>query len=241
MQADGKKVIIIGSGVSGLAAAAVLAKGGWQVTLLERNATTGGRARTWSQDGFLFDMGPSFYWMPDVFERFFNRFHTTTAEQYGLCRLDPSYSVIYGQGDRWALPAGRSAVAALFEQEERGAGNKLNAFLDEAAVKYRVGMQDVVYRPSLSWREYLDPAMLAAMMRTSIFSSLRSQVRGRFKSGRIRQVLEFPSLFLGATPQSTPALYSLMNHADIDLGTWYPMGGMGKVMMKKIMKCRICM
>ena len=160
MQADGKKVIIIGSGVSGLAAAAVLAKGGWQVTLLERNATTGGRARTWSQDGFLFDMGPSFYWMPDVFERFFNRFHTTTAEQYGLCRLDPSYSVIYGQGDRWALPAGRSAVAALFEQEERGAGNKLNAFLDEAAVKYRVGMQDVVYRPSLSWREYLDPAML---------------------------------------------------------------------------------
>lgn len=221
--------IIIGSGISGLAAAAVLAQRGVQVTVLERNETVGGRARTWAQDGFTFDMGPSFYWMPDVFERFFARFGSSAAEHFELRRLDPSYTVIFGTKDRWTLPAGREAVAALFEREEPGAGRMLNTFLDEAAVKYRLGMQKIVYRPSLSWAEYADPRLLTGLLRTSVLSSLRSHVRKHFKSERIRRVMEFPILFLGATPQDTPALYSLMNHADIDLGTWYPMGGMGKV------------
>ncbi|MEO8733726.1 MAG: phytoene desaturase family protein [Flavobacteriales bacterium] len=222
--------IIIGSGISGLAAAAVLAQRGVQVTVLERNATVGGRARTWEHEGFTFDMGASFYWMPDVFERFFARFGTSAKEHYDLRLLSPSYSVIFGPDDRWDLPAGREAVAALFDREEPGAGKKLGAFLDEAAVKYRLGMQDIVYKPSLSWAEYVDPRVLLGLFRTSVLSSLRSHVRKMFTSDRIRRVMEFPVLFLGATPQNTPALYSLMNHADIDLGTWYPMGGMGKMM-----------
>ncbi len=225
-----RSCIIIGSGISGLAAAAVLAQRGVKVTVLERNATVGGRARTWEQDGFTFDMGPSFYWMPDVFERFFARFGSSASDHYELKRLSPSYSVIFGPNDRWDMPTGREAVAALFEQEEPGAGKKLTAFLDEAEVKYRLGMQDIVYKPSLSWSEYVDLRIMTGLLRTSVLSSLRSHVRKKFTSGRIRQVLEFPALFLGATPQNTPALYSLMNHADIDLGTWYPMGGMSKVM-----------
>lgn len=222
--------IVIGAGISGLAAAATLAQRGIKVTVLERNATIGGRARTWAHEGFTFDMGPSFYWMPDVFERFFARFGTSAEDHYELRRLAPSYSVIFGPDDRWDLPAGRAAVAAFFDREEPGAGKKLVAFLDEAAVKYRIGMQDIVYRPSLNWAEYVDLQVLLGLLRTSVVSSLRSHVRKVFTSDRIRRVLEFPVLFLGATPRNTPALYSLMNHADIDLGTWYPMGGMGKVM-----------
>ena len=222
--------IIIGSGISGLAAAAVLAQRGVKVTVFEKNSTVGGRARTWEQEGFIFDMGPSFYWMPDVFERFFARFGSSVSDHYKLKRLTPSYSVIFGDDDRWDMPAGREAVTALFEQEEQGAGKQLAAFLDEAEVKYRLGMQDIVYKPSLSWSEYMDPQVMIGLFRTSVLSSLRSHVRKKFKSDRIRQVMEFPALFLGATPQDTPALYSLMNHADIDLGTWYPMGGMGRVM-----------
>ena len=233
-------VVIIGSGISGLAAAAMLAQQGCKVTVLERNATVGGRARTWTQDGFTFDMGPSFYWMPDVFERFFSRFATSASDHYELCRLDPSYSVIFGENDRWGLPAGRAAVAELFEREEKGAGKKLDLFLEEAAMKYRLGMQDIVYKPSLSWMEYADARILSGLLRTSILNSLRSHVRKNFSSARIRQVMEFPVLFLGATPQNTPALYSLMNHADVDLGTWYPMGGMGKVMdaMQRVAKAQ---
>lgn len=225
-----RSVAVIGAGISGLAAASVLAQHGYRVSVFDRHEEVGGRARTWRQDGFTFDMGPSFYWMPDVFERFFARFGTSAGRFYSLKRLDPSYTVVFNKDDRWPMPAGRAAVKALFEREESGAARRLDAFLDEAALKYRVGMQHMVYKPSLSWGEYMEPNVLAGLLRTSVLSSLRRHVRGHFRSPRIRRVMEFPVLFLGAMPQHTPALYSLMNHADIDLGTWYPMGGMGRVM-----------
>lgn len=220
---------MIGAGAAGLAAAATLAQAGHQVTVVEKNAAAGGRAGVWRSQGFTFDMGPSFYWMPDVFARFFARFGHRVEDLYDLRRLDPSYGVVFGAGDRWALPAGTDGVAALFEREEPGAGTALRRVLREAALKYELGMRDLVYRPSLSWREYARPRVLHELFRVSTFSSLRKHVRTHFQSARIRQVMEFPVLFLGATPQSTPALYSLMNHADIALGTWYPMGGMGQL------------
>lgn len=223
-------IAIIGAGISGLAAAAVLAQAGARVTVLERHAQAGGRARTWTKDGFTFDMGPSFYWMPDVFERFFARFSARAADHYALHRLDPSYRVIFGAGDAWDLPAGKEAVAALFEREEPGAARALDAYLAEAGRKYALGMEQAVYMPSLSWAEYLRPQLLAGLLRTASLRPLRTHVRNNFKSARIRQVLEFPALFLGAPADRMPALYSLMNHADINLGTWYPMGGMGRVM-----------
>lgn len=222
-------MVVIGAGISGLAAAAALAQQGARVTVLEKNQAAGGRARTWETQGFRFDMGPSFYWMPDVFEWFFGRFGQPLKDFLDLRRLDPSYQVIFGEGDRWLLPAGRDAVAALFGREEPGADAALGRFLDEARLKYDLGMKDAVYLPSLSWAEYLRPRLVAGLLSTTAITPLRRHVRKHFISPRIRQVLEFPSLFLGSVPQRTPALYSLMNHADIDLGTWYPMGGMGKV------------
>ncbi|MBS1580834.1 MAG: phytoene desaturase [Bacteroidetes bacterium] len=225
----GKRCVVIGSGFAGLAGAAVLAQAGLDVTIVERNATPGGRARTWTADGFTFDMGPSFYWMPEVFDRFFARFGHRTADQYRLVRLDPSYRVIFGRDDAWSLPAGTAAVARLFEAEEPGAAAALGRYLQEAQAKYDLGMGDLVHRPSLSWAEYARPRVLTGLMRTTVFRSFRTHVRRHFRSERIRRVMEFPALFLGASPQRTPALYSLMSHADIALGTWYPMGGMGRV------------
>jgi phytoene desaturase len=224
-----RSAIVIGSGFAGTAAATSLASKGYAVTMLEKNEEPGGRARVWRKDGFTFDMGPSFYWMPEVFSQYFAKFGAQVQDLYKLVRLDPSYQVVFGPGDSWQLPAGLEPMKAFFEQHEAGAGDALQRFMDEARIKYELGMNELVYRPSLSWLEYAHPGLLAGLLRTRVFSSLRTHVRKYFKHDHIRQVMEFPVLFLGAAPQHTPALYSLMNYADMALGTWYPMGGMGSV------------
>jgi phytoene desaturase len=224
-----KSVVVIGAGFAGLTASASLARRGFAVTLVEKNADVGGRARVWADRGYRFDLGPSFYWMPGVFERFFAEFGERAADHYELVRLDPSYSVVFRLGERWPLPAGRQALRDFFEAKEPGAGARLESFLAEAKPKYDLGIGELVYRPSLSWSEYLHPGLLAGLLKTSVFRSLRRHVGRYFRDERLRQLMEFPVLFLGATPQDTPALYSLMNYADMELGTWYPMGGMGRV------------
>lgn len=225
----GPKAIVIGAGFAGLSAAASLAKKGFSVTVLEKNDGPGGRARVWQEQGYTFDMGPSWYWMPDVFEQYFNTFGKPVSELYDLVRLDPSYQVIFSGQERWQVPAGVPALKEFFEKVEPGAGEKLLRFLDEGRLKYELGMNDLVRQPALSWSEFAKWRVLAGLLRSTVFSSLRSHVRRHFKDERLRLLLEFPVLFLGATPRDTPALYSLMNHADMALGTWYPMGGMGKV------------
>jgi len=221
--------IVIGSGFAGTAAATTLASKGYAVTLLEKNAEPGGRARVWRKDGFTFDMGPSWYWMPEVFERYFERFGHTVAQRYDLIRLDPSYQVVFSPTDIWKVPAGVPALKTLFERVETGAGGKLEKFLAEARQKYDLGMNELVYRPSLSWGEFMDLRLISGILRTSVFGSLRKHVARYFTDPRLRMLLEFPVLFLGASPDKTPALYSLMNYADMALGTWYPMGGMGRI------------
>jgi phytoene desaturase len=223
------RVVVIGAGFAGLTAAASLARRGYSVTVLEKNPEPGGRARVWRSKGFTFDLGPSFYWMPGVFERFFAEFGERPADHYQLQRLDPSYSVVFQLGERWALPADPKALRDFFESKEPGAAAQLDAFLAEAKPKYDLGIGELVYRPSLSWLEYAHPGLIAGLLKTSVFRSLRRHVRAYFTDPRLRQLMEFPVLFLGATPQDTPALYSLMNYADMALGTWYPMGGMGQV------------
>lgn len=221
--------LVIGSGFAGLAAAASLARKGYEVTVVEKNAEPGGRARVWRDKGFTFDMGPSFYWMPEVFERFFADFGERVSDHYQLTRLDPSYSVVFGPQEKWMLPADPIALRAFFESKEKGAGAQLDRFLAEAKLKYDLGMGELVYRPSLSWSEYMHPGLIAGLLKTKVFRSLRKHVQAHFTDDRLRLLMEFPVLFLGAAPQNTPALYSLMNYADMELGTWYPMGGMGKV------------
>ncbi|MBX2846412.1 MAG: phytoene desaturase [Saprospiraceae bacterium] len=222
------KVIVIGSGFSGLSAASLLAKQGYKVTLLEKNETIGGRARRFSTQGFTFDMGPSWYWMPDVFERYFSLFGHTTSDFYELTRLSPSYTVVWHDGID-EIPADKEELYAFFEKYESGSSKKLEAFLKDAAFKYKVGMNDFVHQPALNILEFARFDLVKKAMGISLFTSISKVIRSNFTHPKLIELLEFPVLFLGATPQNTPALYSLMNHADMTLGTWYPQGGMHKI------------
>lgn len=224
-----KKVIVIGSGFSGLAASALLAKEGYAVTVLEKNDSLGGRARQFKTDGFTFDMGPSWYWMPEVFEQYFSLFGKSVSDFYDLKRLDPSYKIVYGKDDIMHVPAQREDLYAMFERYEPGSSKHLKQFLAEAEYKYTVGMNEFVWKPGHSIFEFADMRVLSSLFKLEMFSDISSGIRKKFKNEHLRQLLEFPVLFLGATPQKTPALYSLMNYADLALGTWYPMGGMFKI------------
>ncbi|MDX1904836.1 MAG: phytoene desaturase family protein [Thermonemataceae bacterium] len=224
-----KKVTVIGAGFAGLSAATSLANKGYEVILLEKNTKVGGRANVFQTDGFTFDMGPSWYWMPDVFEKYFARFGKKTKDYYDLVRLSPSYSVCFGKNDFVNIPADMQSLLELFESYEKGSGQKLKKFLEEAAYKYQVGINDLVYKPSRSVWEFVDMKLLVDMIRMNIFESFYKYARKFFTNEKLLKLIEFPILFLGAVPQNTPALYSLMNYADMSLGTWYPMGGMYKV------------
>ncbi|QMU29420.1 phytoene desaturase family protein [Adhaeribacter radiodurans] len=224
-----KKVVVIGSGFAGLSAATNLAAKGFTVEVLEKNATPGGRARSFSENGFTFDMGPSWYWMPDVFEQYFRRFSKAPADYYDLVRLDPSYTVIFGPEDFMQVPAQMHRINALFESLEKGSSEALHRFLAQAAYKYQVGIKQLVHKPSRSVTEFLSLKLLVDVLRLDVFQSIHGHLRKYFRHEKLLKLLEFPILFLGALPQNTPALYSLMNYADISLGTWYPMGGMYKI------------
>jgi phytoene desaturase len=198
------------------------------VTVIEKHATPGGRARRLEEAGFAFDMGPSWYWMPDVFERYFRQFNRRVSDYYSLRRLDPSYRVYWQQG-MTDVPAEYEKLKKLFESIEPGAGASLDKFLKGAAYKYSVGMQKLVHKPALSITEFIDWEVISGIFRLNVFSSIKDHIQRYFKSPQLRQLLEFPVLFLGALPENTPALYSLMNYADIVGGTWYPQGGMYSV------------
>lgn len=223
------KVVVIGSGFSGLASACYLAKAGHEVTVLEKNTSAGGRARAFEVNGFVFDMGPSWYWMPDIFEKFFNDFGKQTSDYYDLKKLDPGFKVFFGNKDTLSVPADRYALYSLFESIEKGSAEKLKTFLNEGEFKYRVGMQELAYKPALSWLEFANLKVLKGVARTHMFRSVKSYVRSFFKDPRLVALMEFPVLFLGAKPDNIPALYSLMNYAALEMGTYYPMGGMSKI------------
>lgn len=218
-------VIVIGSGFAGLSAACFLARDGWNVQVIEKHDTPGGRARRMCAQGFTFDMGPSWYWMPDIFERFFQQFNRKVEEFYSLKRLDPSYR-IYRENDFLDIPADYTALRQLFESLEPGSAAKLDAFLEEAAFKYKVGMNKLVFKPGLSLSELADKDLFSGLLRLDVFNSVRDHVAKHFKHPALKQMMEFPVLFLGALPAKIPALYSLMNYADIKGGTWYPENGM---------------
>lgn len=219
------KAFVIGAGFAGISAATFLAQKGWDVTVIEKNTLPGGRARKFEVDGFVFDMGPSWYWMPDVFEKYFASFGKKVSEYYSLQRLDPSYRV-YFETATWDLPANYEQLKDLFESVEPGAGAALDAFLTEAKYKYEVGVGKLVYQPSLSITEFMDLDLLKGVFKLDVFQSMKKHIARYFKHPYIQFLMEFPVLFLGALPENTPALYSLMNYADIKGGTWYPKFGM---------------
>lgn len=223
------RIAVIGSGFAGLSAASFLAKAGYEVTVFEKNSSPGGRARQFKAAGFTFDMGPSWYWMPDVFEDYFKQFDKKPSDYYTLERLDPSYRIVYAKDDILDIPAGVEALCKMFDQLEPGSGKQLLQFLEEGKYKYTIGMNELVYKPGLSLREFMDMKLVKGALKLHVFQSIAAYIRKFFKEKKLIQLLEFPVLFLGATPENTPALYSLMNYADMALGTWYPQGGMFKI------------
>ena len=237
MTTHSNKALVIGAGFAGLSAASFLAKKGWSVTIVEKNEMPGGRARKFEAEGFTFDMGPSWYWMPDVFEKYFGSFGKKVSDFYELQRLDPSYRV-YFEKATWDLPANYEALKNLFESIEPGAANALDLFLAEAKYKYEVGVGKLVYQPSISITEFIDYELIKGVFKLDVFQSMKTHIARYFKHPYIQFLMEFPVLFLGALPENTPALYSLMNYADIKGGTWYPQHGMYSIVeaMVKVAK-----
>ena len=222
-----QKVNIIGSGFSSLSAACYLAKAGFEIDVFEKNVSIGGRARKMVKEGFTFDMGPSWYWMPDVFDKFFQDFGKKTSDFYDLKRLAPAYRVYFEDGTFIDIPDSLDEIFKIFEKEEVGAGNLLAKFLEDAGHNYRIAIEKLVYKPGISPLELVTFETVKKLDQFVV--TISHQIRKRFKNPKLIKILEFPVLFLGAKPQDTPAFYNFMNHADFVLGTWYPMGGMYKV------------
>jgi phytoene desaturase len=219
-----KSISIIGSGFSSLSAACYLAQSGYAVEIFEKNSTPGGRARQLKRDGFVFDIGPSWYWMPDVFEKFFGDFGKKVSDYYQLERLDPGYQVYFGKDDSILIGDSLEKIYKTFEEEEEGSAAQLKIFIEKAADNYKIAIDELVYRPGVSPFELVTPDTIKKL--GYFFSNVKREVTRSFKNPKLRQILQFPVLFLGAKPEDTPAFYNFMNFADFGLGTWHPKDGM---------------
>ena len=224
-----KTIHIIGSGFSSLAASCYLAQAGYEVTIFEKNKTIGGRARQLKKEGFTFDIGPTWYWMPDVFERFFEDFKKQPSTYYTLEKLNPAYSVYYGQNDFLTIENSLDKICKVFDKEEPGSSKKLMEFIIEAKSNYDIAIKDLVYKPGVSPLELV--TLKTVLKLNQFMSTIKRDVRKRFKNNRLAQILEFPVLFLGAKPSDTPSFYNFMNYADFGLGTFHPKKGMYQVVL----------
>lgn len=220
-----KRIAIIGAGFSGLSSACYAAKMGYEVHVFEKHNQAGGRARQFTtSEGFVFDMGPSWYWMPDIIEAFFQDFDIDINKELELVRLDPQFDMVFDDG-KIAMPSQYSEMKLLFENIESGAGDKLDSFMKSAKKKYELGMKEFVVKPCHSWLEFAAPKMLLYAFQLNLLKDFRTYVAQFFKHKKLRSLMEFPVIFLGSSPQKIPALYSMMNYGGYVLGTWYPMGG----------------
>ncbi|MEN5194240.1 phytoene desaturase family protein [Sphingobacterium faecium] len=223
------KIAIIGSGFSGLSAACYAAKAGHEVHVYEKNSIPGGRARQFKTDnGYTFDMGPSWYWMPDIIADFFHDFGYQPEDFYKLVALDPQFEMIFSDGN-FEVPKNYDELRVIFEDIEAGSGQKLDEFMEAARYKYEVGMKEFVYKPCHSWWEFFSPKIAKSAFKLDLLSDFRSYVKKYFTHPKLIALMEFPVIFLGASPKNIPALYSLMNYGGYALGTWYPMGGFYEV------------
>ena len=230
-----KKVLVIGGGFAGLSSAAFLAKEGFDVTLVEKNAEIGGRARLFKKEGYSFDMGPSWYWMPEIFEKFFNELGYNTKDVYDLKKLDPGFKIIFND-EEIELPANWEEVCEIFDKYEENGAYKLNAFMKDAEKKYRIGLEFLYNSPGLSFTELFNTKILKNINKLQLLTSYRNHIKRYFTNPYLINILEFPVLFLGTSAKHTPALYSLMAFSGIKQGTFYPIGGFNAVIkaMEKV-------
>ena len=223
-----KKALVIGSGFSGLSSAAFLSKNGFEVTLVEKNKTVGGRARIFHEKGYSFDMGPSWYWMPEIFENFFNEFNLKIEDLYDLKQLDPGFKMVF-KDKEINLPSSWNEICNLFDKYEENGADKLNKFMDDAQQKYSIGLDFLYNSPGVSIRELFNPQILKNINKLQLLTSYRNHIKKYFSNEYLINILEFPVLFLGTSAKHTPALYSLMAYSGIKQGTFYPIGGFNAV------------
>ncbi len=224
-----KKIGIIGAGLSSLYSACYLAKKGHQVIVYDKNNMPGGRSQFFKSDGFTFDMGPSWYWMPDVIDRMFDDLGEKRTDYFKITRLDPAYQVFWNDRTSTNIPSNHEELISLFDAFEKDGGKKLQSFLDDAKVKYDIAMSSFVENPGIKLNELLKFSILKDALKLDVFKSVEKDVENRFNSLKARDILNFPVLFLGERPSKIPAMYTLMNYADLQLGTWYPEGGMNSI------------
>jgi len=224
-----KNLIVIGSGFGGLAAAGLLARDGNNVLVIEKNEQPGGRASVWKKDGFSFDMGPSWYLMPDVFEKYFTEFGKKPEDYMELVRLDPSYRVFFDENDFVDISANFEKNLDLFEKIEPGAKEKMKEYLKISEYEYKIAMKDFIYKDYKHLSDFFKPKLIIEGTKLHMFEKLDSFAKRYFKSEKIRKILEYTIVFLGGSPYESPALYSLMSHVDFNMGVWFPKGGMGKL------------
>ena len=230
-----KKVDIIGAGISGLYAACYLAKAGHEVNVYEKNGSAGGRSRVFKAEGFTYDMGPSWYWMPELIDQMFEDLGEKREDYYSMKRLEPAYKVFWKNEEPTNIPSDMAALKKLFDEFEPNGGEKLETFLNDAKIKYDIAVDQFLFQPGLKWKEILSFKVFKNALKLDVFKSVEKDVSKRFTSERARAILNFPVLFLGEMPNRIPSLYTLMNYADLKLGTWYPEGGMG-VLAKSLQK-----
>lgn len=223
-------VAVVGGGFGGLAAACYLAQAGADVELVEKNERLGGRASLLETDGFRFDMGPSWYLMPDVFERFFNQFDRDVTEYYTLDQLDPHYRIFFKDGDQVDITPDREQVIETFESYEQGAGDALREYLETSEQHYSVAMENFVYEDRPRLRDWIDrDVMSAAPIGFQLLGTMDDYVAGYFDHPKLQQIMQYTLVFLGGAPKNTPALYNMMSHVDFNMGVWYPEGGIAGV------------
>ncbi|WP_440763910.1 phytoene desaturase family protein [Natronorubrum sp. DTA7] len=224
-----ESVVVIGAGVGGLSTACYLADRGADVHVIEKNEQLGGRASRLEEDGFRFDMGPSWYLMPDVFERFFAEFDRTPSDYYELTHLDPHYRLFFKDGDQVDVTPDLERTKAVFEEYEAGAGDALERYLDKSRENYEVGMEHFVYEDRTRLRDYVDLDVARQARGLSLLGSMQGHVENYFDHPKLQQIMQYTLVFLGGSPTNTPALYNLMSHVDFNLGVWYPEDGIGGV------------
>ena len=225
-----KTAIIIGSGFGGLGSAALLSKAGYKVTIVEKNEMVGGRASTFEAKGFRFDMGPSWYLMPDVFEHFFNILGEAVHKHLNLKKLSPSYRIFYkGQNDHVDIYSDLKKDLPTFESIEAGGAQKLEQYLDQAGYQYEVAKDRFMYKNYDSWRDFLTKEMATEGRKLSVFKTMDKYVGGYFKTDQLQKIMQYPLVFLGSSPYNTPAIYNIMSHIDFNMGVFYPQGGIYEI------------
>ncbi|MFM9903819.1 MAG: phytoene desaturase family protein [Pyrinomonadaceae bacterium] len=221
-----KKVVIIGAGIGGLGAAGLFAKKGYDVTVLEKNANLGGRANIFEHEGFKFDMGPSWYLAPDIFEHYFNLVGEKVEDHLDLKKLSPSYRIFFrNNGESLDINSNIDLDTATFEAIEAGAGDKLRAYLKQSEYQYDVATQHFMFKNYDSIFDFFNKRVMTEGQKLSVFSTMHRFVSKFFKSKKLQQVMEYTMVFLGTSPYEAPALYNLMSHMDFNQGVFYPQGG----------------